>query len=164
MAFSPDGTELASTSADRTVRLWDTATGKQIGQPLIGHTDAALGVAFSPDGTKLASASADGTVRLWDTATGAPLGQPLIGHAYRVWGVAFSPDGTKFASAGADTTVRLWPLRLDDWMALACERVGRNMTLDEWRSVAHRHALCADCPQYPSGDGRLRMLRWPITV
>jgi WD40 repeat protein len=68
VAFSPDGTTLASGSADHTVRLWDTATGRQIGVPLTGHTDMVFAVAFSPDGKTLASGSVDHTVRLWDTA------------------------------------------------------------------------------------------------
>ena len=67
MAFSPDGTLLASAGQDDTVRLWDPASGKQeqVGDPLTGHTDSVTAVAFSPDGTLLASAGWDG-VQLWD--------------------------------------------------------------------------------------------------
>jgi WD40 repeat protein len=68
VAFSPDGTLLATASHDRTARLWDPATG-QHRSTLEGHTDWVSGVAFSPDGTLLATASDDGTVRLWDPAT-----------------------------------------------------------------------------------------------
>ena len=108
VVFSPDGTRLASASADKTVRLWDATTGQPVCQPLEGHTEEVLSVAFSPDGTRLASASADETVRLWDATTGQPIGQPLEGHTGRVRSVAFSPDGTRLASASEDKTVRLW--------------------------------------------------------
>ncbi len=74
VAFSPDGTRIASGSDDNTVRLWDADTGQPVGQPLTGHTDAVRSVAFSPDGTRIASGSADNTVRLWDAATGQPIG------------------------------------------------------------------------------------------
>ena len=76
MAFSPDGKTLASGSNDGTVRLWDVATGRPIGEPLTGHTGLVYSVAFSPDGKTLASGSGDGTVRLWDVATGRPIGHP----------------------------------------------------------------------------------------
>ena len=95
-------------AGDDTIRLWDVATGRPIGNPLTGHTDQVLSVAFSPDGKTLASGSVDDTVRLWDVATGRPIGQPLTGHAGAVDSVAFSPDGKTLASGSADDTIRLW--------------------------------------------------------
>jgi hypothetical protein len=82
---------VASTSADMTVRLWDSATGAAR-CTLEGHSGMAIGVAFSPDGRLVASASWDKTVRLWDSATGAAR-RTLEGHSDAVSGVAFSPDG-----------------------------------------------------------------------
>jgi WD40 repeat protein len=79
VAFSPDGKQLASASNDKTVRLWDAATGAAL-QTLEGHPSPVNAVAFSLDGKQLASASGDKTVRLWDAATGAVL-QTLKGHS-----------------------------------------------------------------------------------
>jgi sugar lactone lactonase YvrE len=105
VAFSPDGTTLASASADRTIRLWDVATGQPRGDPLQGHTDVVTSVALSPDGTTLASASSDHTIRLWEVATGQPRGDPLQGHTDWVESVAFSPDGQTLASASCGEQV-----------------------------------------------------------
>ena len=69
VAFSPDGKTLASGSEDKTIKLWDVATGKEQAT-LKGHTDAVSSVAFSPDGKTLASGSEDKTIKLWDVATG----------------------------------------------------------------------------------------------
>jgi len=68
VAFSPDGTLLASANNDGTVQLWNPATGRPVSAPIqtgSGPAGGVDGVAFSPDGTLLASADLDGTVRLW---------------------------------------------------------------------------------------------------
>ncbi|OBT75403.1 hypothetical protein VF21_05711 [Pseudogymnoascus sp. 05NY08] len=106
VAFSHDGQLLASASSDRTVRLWNPATGAEL-QKLESHSGEVMSVIFSHDGQLLASASKDQTVRLWNPATGAEL-QKLKGHSDGVMAVAFSYNSQLLASASDDQTIRLW--------------------------------------------------------
>jgi hypothetical protein len=106
VAFSPDGTTLATGGHDRTVRLWEVASGRQTAT-LTGHPDTVWSVAFSPDGATLATGGHDRAVRLWEVASGRQTAT-LTGHPGGVWSVAFSPDGATLATGGHDRTVRLW--------------------------------------------------------
>src|SRR5215216_2592849 len=72
IAWSPDGSYLASPSEDKTIRMWDTSSGQCV-HTLEGHTDTVHSVAWSPDGQRLASASQDQTIRIWETAEGKHL-------------------------------------------------------------------------------------------
>ncbi|MBW4465625.1 MAG: NACHT domain-containing protein [Pegethrix bostrychoides GSE-TBD4-15B] len=106
VALSPDNMLLATGGNNRTVCLWQIATGQKLFS-LSGHTGWICAVIFSPDGKLLASSSMDQTIRLWDTQTGDCL-QVLVGHTDVIWSLAFSPDGQWLASGSDDYTIKIW--------------------------------------------------------
>jgi WD40 repeat protein len=106
VAFSSDGRLVTSASADKTVQLWDAATGAER-RVLQGHSDWVWAVAFSPDGQLVASASCDKIIRLRDATTGVKQ-RVLQGHSDWVKAITFSPDRRLVVSVSGDKTVRLW--------------------------------------------------------
>ncbi|MFY9554310.1 MAG: caspase family protein [Blastocatellia bacterium] len=106
IAFSPDAKTIASAGSDKTIRLWDAATGSML-RILDHHRDNVTSIAFSPDGKTIASASLDKSVAICDVKTGRVV-RSLDGHNDEVNCVVFSPDGKMVASASRDHTINLW--------------------------------------------------------
>ncbi len=107
--FSPDGTHIATGSADGTARIWDAVTGKELLAMQASTKGGVRSVAFSPGGKLLATASDDNIARIWDPKTGKEL-LTLKGHTDLVLHVAFSPDGARLATASADGTTKIWDI------------------------------------------------------
>ena len=106
VAFSPDGTRLVAGCGDRTVRIFDVATGKQI-RVLRHHADWVQSVAFSRDGKRVVSASRDRTARVFDPNTGE-IQATFTGHDTPVITAAFSFNGLTVFSLAHENAIRLW--------------------------------------------------------
>jgi RNA polymerase sigma factor (sigma-70 family) len=106
IVFSPDGKMLAMNRWQKTIPVWEAATGRRR-LVLEAHQDSTVCVTFSPDGRTLASASWDNTIRLWDLATGKEL-RRLTSHRGKANSLVFSADGKTLISAGDDTTILFW--------------------------------------------------------
>jgi WD40 repeat protein len=108
VAFTPDGKHIVTGSGDHTVKVWDSATGKEIkslGGPA-GHQNLVLSVSVSPDGSLIASGGSDNTARIWDFPSSSPLRALAKSEGASI--VAVSPDGTKLAGGDKDGHVKIW--------------------------------------------------------
>jgi WD40 repeat protein len=137
VAFSPDGTKLASVGWDRTILVWDVAARKTTATLKHDHIDLSF-VAFSPDGKTVASASNgatfgdSGELILWDVKSAKMIAR-IRADQYRVNSIAFSPDGKILAAGGNDGYVRLFTVADHELLASLQGEDGR---LAEIKSVA----------------------------
>ncbi|CAE7093868.1 unnamed protein product [Rhizoctonia solani] len=106
VVFSPDGKYLISSSADRTILVWDMSSERAAFRPLREHLYSVVAVAVSPDSRLFASASRDDTIRIWDTETWHP--RSVLKNNGIPLSVTFSPDGLHLVSGSHDGNIRIW--------------------------------------------------------
>jgi ribosome assembly protein 4 len=106
VTFSPDGSLIASSGWDNSVKKWSGRDGSFICS-MRGHVGEAYQCVFSADSRLLVSGSKDTTLKVWDMRSGK-LFRDLPGHSDAVWAVDWSPDGQRVASGGNDRMVRIW--------------------------------------------------------
>jgi WD40 repeat protein len=140
--FSADGSRVVTASYDRTARIWDGTSGKEIAL-LRGHDDWVKSAVFSADGSRIVTASSDGTARVWDGISGKEIAV-LRGHEGFINSAAFSADGSRIITASDDKTARIWDSRLQtmaakDLLVEACARLNgvTKLTRDEMRLAGH---------------------------
>ncbi|MCF7762584.1 MAG: protein kinase [Verrucomicrobia bacterium] len=158
LAFSPDGTHLASAGSDQVIRVWNMSDGREVGR-LLGHLTGVTGVAFSPDGRHLATAGMDHKVLLWPTTW---KNEALV--LSNTWPpYVLSPDGLRLAGmAGTDVTERT---ELQVWNTHTLQSVtlhkSRKPPMPEFFSGDSQTLFAREEPQT---NGMLPLLRWDLRV
>jgi len=134
ISFSPDGTQIASASADKTIKLWNLAG--ELLSTINAHRLAVYAIAFHPSQPLIASASADTTLCLWNLD--GELIRTYIGHTQAVRAIAFSPSGQLLASGGEDKTIRLWDVTSGE-----CQRIlaGHSWSVSTLAFTSNNHLI-----------------------
>jgi WD40 repeat protein len=149
VSVSADGKGVLTASWDKTLRLWDADTGKQL-RVFQGHTEGVMGAELSPDGKRVLSCGNDKTVRLWDAETGKELRRMAAGSDQER--VAFGPAGKAISGGGSDGTMYLW-----DW------NTGKNLGAFAGHTVSVRNVACSDRAKLAATCGNDRSIRlWDL--
>ena len=156
LAFSPDGSYLATVSSERPVQIWSTKSGREVQR--LPTVEKFYDVAFGPEGDVLATAGAEGTARIWRLDDGTETIR--LSHEDAVSTVAFSPDGSYLAT-GSLSTARIWETSTGRQVAefvherpinaLVFSRDGRSLVTATGSSVVRAHPHLATVWDVASG-------------
>lgn len=115
VAISKDGTRIATSSRDRTIRVLDLKNGRWDTSVLSGHSGCVQCISMSDDGASIASGSDDCTVLVWEMEKGVWQSFALTGHTLLIYSLAMTSDGACIVSGSADKTLRVWKRGKGSW-------------------------------------------------
>jgi eukaryotic-like serine/threonine-protein kinase len=168
VAFSPDGTRIATASHDTTIKLWNAESGQEI-NTLWGNQGGVDKVVFSPDGTRIASTGSDKTITIWEAGSGQTI-VTLEGQKNSVAGIAFSPGGEQLVSVDMDATVQRWDVRTGREVAIFENHI--NVSNVAFSPDGQRFVSCGDNDGIILWDAttgneiarQANAVRWPKSV
>jgi len=151
LALDPKGKYLAVGAENGTIVVYDLATGKPLPLSIKPSPSEVLSLAYSRNGEMLAGGNRAGDMLLWNAASGyQDLGRLNIGSSGALYSLAFDPDGVHLYTGGESGDITKWAISPNEWIKIICERVGRNMTANEWREFFFNEDLQETCPDITS--------------
>jgi WD40 repeat protein/transcriptional regulator with XRE-family HTH domain len=129
LAYSPDGTRLATFADDGTVKVWDADSGIELINIPTGElaSNVYRSLSFSPDGKLLAASAAPHLAKVWEADSGQEV-LTLSGHADEVTAVILSPDGKRIATSSLDQTTKIWDAATGEELLTL---IGQNDAVDD---------------------------------
>jgi WD40 repeat protein/tRNA A-37 threonylcarbamoyl transferase component Bud32 len=152
LAFNPVGTTLASGSDDKTIKLWNLKSRKEI-RTFSGHKGIIYSIAMSPDGQTIVSGSHDNTIKVWNLKTGQEI-RTLKGHSSLINSVVISSDGEKVASGSYDNTIKVWNLKTGEEIRTLTGHTGEVLSV----------AMSPDSQKLASGSADRTIKVWNLNT
>ena len=144
--WSPDEKRILTADFNDLAHIWDAETGEEL-LTLTGHEDNVTQALWSKDGSQIVTVSWDDTVRLWNAEAGTKrvIIDPRVGATYVVW----NQDGSRILVTGIGGRVEQYFTRLEDLMAIGCERATRNLSQVKWQQFMGNQPYRTTCSNLP---------------
>ncbi|MEU8379159.1 WD40 repeat domain-containing serine/threonine protein kinase [Streptosporangium sp. NPDC048865] len=145
-AFGEDGARFAVADDIGRVSVFETRGRKRVGDMIRGEKGTGAHLTYSPRGDLVAAAVTARSIGIWDVATGRRLGQPIVAQTGDLQALAFSPDGARLIAVDGAGTLSEYPVEPEAVARAVCERAGRTLSREEWRTYLEGLPYRDVCP------------------